>query len=147
MYSSCGYRRTATPTVVGEVLNYLKPKIAEAVNSGIVKAVIDLHELKGLNMAVIKLLIQAMSKLPRSRAPIQSCRQRPDRLECKRLRRYEKLAVPRFDSGRQGQLQQVVASRGGRLSASSQLWTPSSNGVHPAKPRLTEARFIFFGGK
>jgi two-component system cell cycle response regulator len=48
-------------TVVGEVLNYLKPKIAEAVNSGIVKAVIDLHELKGLNMAVIKLLIQAMS--------------------------------------------------------------------------------------
>ena len=50
-----------SPTVVGEVLNYLKPKIAEAVNSGIVKAVIDLHELKGLNMAVIKLLIQAMS--------------------------------------------------------------------------------------
>jgi two-component system, cell cycle response regulator len=47
-------------TVVGEVLNYLKPKIAEAVDSGIVKAVIDLHELKGLNMAVIKLLIQAM---------------------------------------------------------------------------------------
>ncbi len=47
-------------TVVAEVLNYLKPKIAEAVDSGIVKAVIDLHELKGLNMAVIKLLIQAM---------------------------------------------------------------------------------------
>ena len=47
-------------TVVGEVLNYLMPKIAEAVDSGIVKAVIDLHELKGLNMAVIKLLIQAM---------------------------------------------------------------------------------------
>jgi len=47
-------------TVVGEVLNYLKPKISEAVDAGIVKAVIDLHELKGLNMAVIKLLIQAM---------------------------------------------------------------------------------------
>lgn len=47
-------------TVVGEVTNYLKPKIAGAVDSGIVKAVIDLHELKGLNMAVIKLLIQAM---------------------------------------------------------------------------------------
>jgi two-component system cell cycle response regulator len=47
-------------TVVGEVLNYLKPKISEAVDTGIVKAVIDLHELKGLNMAVIKLLIQAM---------------------------------------------------------------------------------------
>jgi Response regulator containing a CheY-like receiver domain and a GGDEF domain len=47
-------------TVVGEVTNYLKPKIAGAVDSGIVKALIDLHELKGLNMAVIKLLIQAM---------------------------------------------------------------------------------------
>lgn len=46
--------------VVGEVANYLKPKISEAVDSGIVKAVIDLHELKGLNMPVIKLLIQAM---------------------------------------------------------------------------------------
>jgi two-component system, cell cycle response regulator len=46
--------------VVGEVTNYLKPKVSEAVDSGIVKAVIDLHELKGLNMAVIKLLIQAM---------------------------------------------------------------------------------------
>ncbi|MDX2186027.1 MAG: response regulator [Opitutaceae bacterium] len=49
-----------TQTVVGEVTNYLKPKVSEAVDSGIVKAVIDLHELKGLNMAVIKLLIQAM---------------------------------------------------------------------------------------
>jgi two-component system, cell cycle response regulator len=47
-------------TVVGEITNYLKPKVSEAVDSGIVKAVIDLHELKGLNMAVIKLLIQAM---------------------------------------------------------------------------------------
>jgi two-component system cell cycle response regulator len=47
-------------TVVGEVSNYLKPKVSEAVDSGIVKAVIDLHELKNLNMAVIKLLIQAM---------------------------------------------------------------------------------------
>jgi two-component system cell cycle response regulator len=47
-------------TVVGEVTNYLKPKVSGAVDSGIVKAVIDLHELKGLNMAVIKLLIQAM---------------------------------------------------------------------------------------
>ncbi len=50
----------SSQTVVGEVTNYLKPKIAGAVDSGIVKAVIDLHELKGLNMAVIKLLIQAM---------------------------------------------------------------------------------------
>ena len=49
-----------TQTTIGEVANYLKPKIAEAVDSGIVKAVIDLHELKGLNMALIKLLIQAM---------------------------------------------------------------------------------------
>jgi two-component system cell cycle response regulator len=47
-------------TVVGEVTNYLKPKVSGAVDSGIVKAVIDLHELKSLNMAVIKLLIQAM---------------------------------------------------------------------------------------
>jgi len=47
-------------TVVGEVQNYLKPKISEAVDSGISKAIIDLHELKSLNMAVIKLLIQAM---------------------------------------------------------------------------------------
>jgi two-component system cell cycle response regulator len=47
-------------TVVGEVTNYLKPKVSGAVDSGIVKAVIDLHELKSLNMAVIKLLILAM---------------------------------------------------------------------------------------
>lgn len=49
-----------TQTVIGEILNYLKPKVSEAVDSGIVKAIIDLHELKGLNMNVIKLLIQVM---------------------------------------------------------------------------------------
>lgn len=48
------------PAVVGEILGYLKPKIAEAVDSGIVKAVMDLHELKGITPDVIKLLLQAM---------------------------------------------------------------------------------------
>ena len=48
-------------TVIGEVSGYLKPKIAEAVDSGIVKAVIDLLELKGLNSEITKLLIKGMA--------------------------------------------------------------------------------------
>jgi len=47
--------------VISEMLGYLKSKVAEAVDSGIVKAVIDLHELKGITPEIIKLLIQAMA--------------------------------------------------------------------------------------
>lgn len=46
--------------VANEVLNYLKPKTSEAVDGGIYKAVIDLHEVKRLDMTVIKLLFQTM---------------------------------------------------------------------------------------
>ncbi len=49
-----------TQTVVNEVPGYLKAKISEAVDAGSAKRVIDLHEVKRLDMAVIKLLFQAM---------------------------------------------------------------------------------------
>ena len=54
-----------TPTVVNEVSGYLKGKVADAVDSGIGKAVFDLHEVKRLDMTLIKLLLTAM----------QSCRE------------------------------------------------------------------------
>ncbi len=46
--------------VVNEVTNYLKVKVAEAVDGGINRVIIDVHQVSGLNMAVIKLLLQAM---------------------------------------------------------------------------------------
>ena len=49
-----------TPGVVNEVSTYLKGKVADAVNSGINKAVFDLHEVKRLDMSLIKLLLTAM---------------------------------------------------------------------------------------
>jgi two-component system, cell cycle response regulator len=49
-----------TPAALVEVANYLKPKTAEAVDSGIYRAVIDLHELKRFDMTIIKLLFNTM---------------------------------------------------------------------------------------
>jgi two-component system cell cycle response regulator len=49
-----------TTIVINEVSNYLKPKVSEAVDSGICKAIIDVKEVKTLNMNVIKLLFQTM---------------------------------------------------------------------------------------
>lgn len=49
-----------TPTVVAEVSAYLKTKVADAVDSGINRAVFDLHEVKRLDMPLIKLLLSAM---------------------------------------------------------------------------------------
>jgi two-component system cell cycle response regulator len=46
--------------VLAEAANYLKPKFAEAVDSGFNKVVIDIHQLRALHMGVIKLLFQAM---------------------------------------------------------------------------------------
>jgi two-component system cell cycle response regulator len=46
--------------VVNEVLTYLKPKMSEAVDGGLSRVVLDLHELRRLDMVVIKLLFQAM---------------------------------------------------------------------------------------
>ena len=51
---SCG------ATVVNEVSTHLKAKISEAVDSGINKAVFDLHEVKRLDMNLIKFLLSAM---------------------------------------------------------------------------------------
>src|SRR5690606_31533426 len=51
---------STTQHVVNEVTTYLKAKVAEAVDSGIGKAIFDLHELKRLDMTVIKLILQAM---------------------------------------------------------------------------------------
>lgn len=48
------------PTTVNEVMNYLKPKTAEAVDSGIYRAVIDLHELRRFDMNLIKLVFGTM---------------------------------------------------------------------------------------
>jgi two-component system, cell cycle response regulator len=46
--------------VVNEVLTYLKPKMSEAVDGGLSRVILDLHELRRLDMVVIKLLFQAM---------------------------------------------------------------------------------------
>ena len=47
-------------SVVAEVSTYLRGKVSEAVDSGINKAVFDLHEVKRLDMPLIKLLLTAM---------------------------------------------------------------------------------------
>lgn len=49
-----------SPPVLAEVANYLKPKFAEAVDSGFNKVVIDIHQLRSLHMGVIKVLFQGM---------------------------------------------------------------------------------------
>lgn len=49
-----------SPVVFTEISGYLKPKISEAVDSGIDRAVFDLNEVKRLDMALIKLLLSAM---------------------------------------------------------------------------------------
>lgn len=49
-----------TAAVVNEVTGYLKAKTADAVDSGIFRAVVDLHELKRFDMNVIKLLFGTM---------------------------------------------------------------------------------------
>jgi two-component system cell cycle response regulator len=49
-----------TANVVNDVSTYLKAKVSNAVDSGISRAVFDLHEVKRLDMTLIKLLITAM---------------------------------------------------------------------------------------
>jgi two-component system cell cycle response regulator len=49
-----------SPAVIAEAATYLKPKFAEAVDAGINKVVIDIHQIKSLHMGIIKLLFQAM---------------------------------------------------------------------------------------
>lgn len=49
-----------TSSVVNDISTYLKSKVSEAVDSGIGKAVFDLHEIKRLDMTLIKLLLSAM---------------------------------------------------------------------------------------
>jgi len=49
-----------TPPVIAEITTYMKPKLAEAVDAGHNKAIIDVNNLKALHMGVIKLLLQAM---------------------------------------------------------------------------------------
>lgn len=49
-----------SPAVLAEVAVYLKPKFAEAVDSGFNKVVIDIHQLRSLHMGVIKVLFQGM---------------------------------------------------------------------------------------
>lgn len=49
-----------TSSVVNDISTYLKAKVSEAVDSGIGKAVFDLHEIKRLDMTLIKLLLSAM---------------------------------------------------------------------------------------
>lgn len=49
-----------TTNVVNDVSTYLKGKVSSAVDSGISRAVFDLHEVKRLDMTLIKLLITAM---------------------------------------------------------------------------------------
>ncbi len=47
-------------SLLAEASDYLKPKLAEAVDAGHNKALIDVHQVKSLHMGIIKLLVQAM---------------------------------------------------------------------------------------
>jgi len=49
-----------TPFVINEVTSHLEPKLAEAVNAGLSRAIIDVQEVKSVNMTIIKLLFQTM---------------------------------------------------------------------------------------
>ena len=51
---------TCSPAGIVEAQQYLKPKLAEAVDAGINKIVIDIKNVKALHMGIIKLLMQAM---------------------------------------------------------------------------------------
>ncbi|MBE7537217.1 MAG: response regulator [Opitutaceae bacterium] len=50
----------ASQAAVNEMLTYLKPKMSEAVDGGICKVVLDLRELRRLDMIAIKALLQAI---------------------------------------------------------------------------------------
>ncbi|MDX2187446.1 MAG: response regulator [Opitutaceae bacterium] len=50
-----------TPFHLAEISQALKGKISEAVNSGIAAGILDLHEVKGMDMQAIKLVMQAMT--------------------------------------------------------------------------------------
>jgi len=50
----------SSPGVLAEVNTYLKAKVSEAVDAGLTKMIIDIHELKNLHMGVIKVLLQTM---------------------------------------------------------------------------------------
>ncbi len=49
-----------SPAVIAEAATYLKQKFAAAVDAGLNKVVIDVHQIRSLHMGVIKLLFQAM---------------------------------------------------------------------------------------
>ena len=49
-----------TPAVLAEIATYLKPKLTEAVDAGLNKAIINVQALKSLHMGVIKQLVTAM---------------------------------------------------------------------------------------
>ncbi|MDP1579769.1 MAG: response regulator [Candidatus Didemnitutus sp.] len=51
---------SCSPLVIGEISSHMKSQFAAAVDAGRNKAIIDAHQLKGLHMGVIKLLLQAM---------------------------------------------------------------------------------------
>lgn len=46
--------------IIAEVTNFLRPKVSEAVDNGYYKVIFDVHELKNVDMNVIKLLVEAM---------------------------------------------------------------------------------------
>jgi two-component system cell cycle response regulator len=48
------------PAVLAEAASYLKPKLTEAVDAGLSRVIFDLHQLKSLQMGMIKVLFQAM---------------------------------------------------------------------------------------
>jgi two-component system cell cycle response regulator len=49
-----------TPAVLAEIATYLKPKLTDAVDAGLNKAIINVQALKSLHMGVIKQLVTAM---------------------------------------------------------------------------------------
>jgi two-component system cell cycle response regulator len=49
-----------SPAALGDVANYLKPKLTDAVDAGVSKMIIDLSALTSLHIGIIKVLLQSM---------------------------------------------------------------------------------------
>jgi two-component system cell cycle response regulator len=51
---------STSTSAVNEISAYLKPKIAEAVDQGYSRVIFDVHSVRNVNMALIKLLVDSM---------------------------------------------------------------------------------------
>jgi hypothetical protein len=89
---------TTNQLVVNEVLSYLKPKMSEAVDGGLCKAVIDLHEVKTTRHGRDQAPLPGHAELPGIGTTVRLGRQRPAGQRMQGLRRHQGMAVFRLDS-------------------------------------------------